>query len=299
VSNVEELLRPYVESSTIEEAERSLDRLADEEMAPPQVLGDCYDELANGAADDKDLDAAVRLERKAITCGCSDRWLAREMLAWYLLEAGQVDEGEGLFAELQAERPGDANLLICLGHARSAAGLQRESLAAFDAAIAVAKVAGHRKVLDRARIERRAEREHVGLPADEDDRLAPDPRPLGRGPTAWALAWFPPDQRAAAIERWPTLAGDFADAVAYSRRLEAHLRSLQQATGERPRLAAIDVEDLVAWSAAQGFDPDSGEARSQFAAELARTGRALAWPPERNELCWCGSGVKYKRCCGR
>jgi hypothetical protein len=37
VSNVEELLRAYVESSTIEEAERSVDRLADEEMAPPQV----------------------------------------------------------------------------------------------------------------------------------------------------------------------------------------------------------------------------------------------------------------------
>jgi hypothetical protein len=299
VSNVEELLRPYVESSTIEEAERALDLLADEDTAPPRVLGDCYDELASGAADAKDLGAAVRLERKAIASDCTDRSVAREMLAWYLLEAGHVHEGEALFAELRRERPGDAGLVICLGHARSAAGLQQESLAAFDAAVAVAKVAGHRKVLDRARIERRAEREHVGLPADEDDRLAPDPRPLGGGPAVWALAWFPPDQRAAAIERWPTLADDFADPVTYSRRLEGRLRSLLQATGERPRLAAIEVEQLITWSAVQGYDPDSGEARSQFAAELARTGRALAWPPQRNEPCWCGSGLKYKRCCGR
>jgi uncharacterized protein YchJ len=23
----------------------------------------------------------------------------------------------------------------------------------------------------------------------------------------------------------------------------------------------------------------------------------VAWPPGRNERCWCGSGVKYKKCC--
>ncbi|MFG1912360.1 SEC-C metal-binding domain-containing protein [Kribbella sp. NPDC048928] len=27
-------------------------------------------------------------------------------------------------------------------------------------------------------------------------------------------------------------------------------------------------------------------------------GRRVAWPPPRNQPCWCGSGVKYKRCCG-
>jgi tetratricopeptide (TPR) repeat protein len=299
VPNAEVLLRPYVESTSLEEAESALDRVAGEETAPPRVLGDCYDELASDAADEKQLDAAVRLERKAIASGCSNRSLAREMLAWYLLEAGDVREGEELFAELRRERPGDADLLIGLGHARSAAGLREAALEAFDEAVAVAKLRGHRKVVDRARIERRAEREHVGLPADEDDRLAPAARPLGHAPTAWALAWFPPDQRGAALECWPTLAVDFADPAGYAQRLEGHLRSLRRATGERPRVAAIDVEELIAWSAAEGYDPDSGEARSQFAAELARTGRALAWPPERNELCWCGSGLKYKRCCGR
>jgi uncharacterized protein YchJ len=24
----------------------------------------------------------------------------------------------------------------------------------------------------------------------------------------------------------------------------------------------------------------------------------VAWPPERNTPCWCGSGTKYKKCCG-
>lgn len=27
-------------------------------------------------------------------------------------------------------------------------------------------------------------------------------------------------------------------------------------------------------------------------------GRRVAWPPPRNQPCWCGSGVKYKKCCG-
>lgn len=27
-------------------------------------------------------------------------------------------------------------------------------------------------------------------------------------------------------------------------------------------------------------------------------GRRVPWPPSRNQPCWCGSGVKYKRCCG-
>ena len=25
--------------------------------------------------------------------------------------------------------------------------------------------------------------------------------------------------------------------------------------------------------------------------------RAVEWPPPRNGPCWCGSGLKYKKCC--
>jgi hypothetical protein len=27
-------------------------------------------------------------------------------------------------------------------------------------------------------------------------------------------------------------------------------------------------------------------------------GGAIEWPPGRNQVCWCGSGTKYKKCCG-
>jgi hypothetical protein len=79
--------------------------------------------------------------------------------------------------------------------------------------------------------------------------------------------------------------------------MEAHLRQLHRATGRRPSIAPVDVDELVDWAVSAGYDPGSGEARSEFAAELARSGRARKWPPARNEACWCRSGRKYKHCC--
>jgi tetratricopeptide (TPR) repeat protein len=298
VTTVDVLLEPYVEAQTVEDAERALDRLEDAREIPSGVLGECYDELAGGAADSGDFDAAVRLQRRAIELGCRHETLARLMLAWYLISAGRLDEGEERFAELRREDPADADLVVALGIARSEVGLDHEALAAFDDAVTIAKATGDAGLLDRARVERREHRKALRLPADEDDRLAPLPRRLRADGVEWAVAWFPPDQRAGAVERWPGLAEDFADPVAYSRRIEGHLSNMREVTGQRPKIAAIDVEELVAWADREHLDPDSGEARSRFAAELSRTGRALRWPRGRNEPCWCCSGRKYKRCCG-
>ncbi|MET9315984.1 SEC-C metal-binding domain-containing protein [Kribbella sp. NPDC003505] len=32
--------------------------------------------------------------------------------------------------------------------------------------------------------------------------------------------------------------------------------------------------------------------------ENLSAGRRVEWPPPRNQPCWCGSGIKYKKCCG-
>ena len=39
-------------------------------------------------------------------------------------------------------------------------------------------------------------------------------------------------------------------------------------------------------------------ARAGYAAHLGFLGSTVAWPPGRNEPCWCASGLKYKKCCG-
>jgi tetratricopeptide (TPR) repeat protein len=293
------ILQPYIDARTLPEAEEELDRLAGRNAELPMPLGDLYDELAGAAADAAEYELAARLEAKAIEAGCRHRLVAREMRGWYLLKSGATEEGEALFRELLTERPNDADVRITLGHARSDAGLQDAALDAFDDALAAAKRRGYRKEIDRARVERRAEREHVGLELDEDDRLAPAPRPPRGGPIAWAVAWFPPNQREAALEHWPDLAEDLADPDRYAVHIETQLRNLHTALGYRPAVAPIVVDEFSGWAAEEGYDAGSGEARSVYAAEINRTGRAIPWPPGRNNPCWCRSGRKYKRCCGR
>jgi tetratricopeptide (TPR) repeat protein len=293
------ILQPYVDARTLPEAEEELDRLAGRNAELPVPLGDLYDELAEAAANDDEYELAARLEAKAIEVGCRQQFVAREMRGWYLLKSGATEEGEALFRELLTERPDDAEVRITLGHARSDAGLQDAALDAFDDALAAAKRRGHRKEIDHARVERRAEREHVGLELDEDDRLAPAPTPPLGGPIALAVAWFPPDQTETALAHWPDLAEDLADPDRYAVHIETQLRNLHTGLGQRPAVAPIVVDEFIGWAAEEGYDAGSGEARSVYAAEITGTGRAIAWPPGRNDPCWCRSGRKYKRCCGR
>src|SRR3954447_23873257 len=195
----EAILQPYVDAPTLVAAEVELDRLASRGNELPEPLGDLYDELAHAAAEDDEYELAAQLQAKALEAGCSHSFVAREMRGWYLLKAGASEDGEAVFRELLAERPDDADVRIALGHARSEAGFQDAALMALDDALAAAKRRGFSKEIDRARVERRAEREHVGLELDEDDRLAPAPRPPRSGPIAWAAAWFPPDQHTTAL----------------------------------------------------------------------------------------------------
>jgi tetratricopeptide (TPR) repeat protein len=293
------VLERYVNAPTLIEAEAELDRLVDRRDELPVALGDLYDELAELAADEDEFELAARLERKAIANGCEHQTVAREMLGWYLLKSGATAEGEAVFADLCAERPDDASIRITLGHARSDAGLADQALEAFDAALAAAKRAGFPNAIDRARIERRAEREDRGLEPDKEDKLAPAPRRLiTQRPTAWALAWFPPDQRDAALAHWPELGEDFTDPQAYNRRLEHLLRDVDRELGHHPSVAPVDVDRFLTWAAEEGQDPASGEARAGYSAEMLRTGATISWPPGRNNPCWCKSGRKYKRCCG-
>jgi hypothetical protein len=128
------------------------------------------------------------------------------------------------------------------------------------------------------------------------------------GRVVLALSWFPREEFAAALEAWPQLADgwDTADHTEYNRRLQRHLAEIQRHLAEMPTahgpawIAPIQVDRLRSWCARTGNDPASGSARSRYAAELARTASAdlIAWPPARNEPCWCRSGRKYKQCCG-
>ena len=115
-----------------------------------------------------------------------------------------------------------------------------------------------------------------------------------------SLAWFPRGEWEKATARWPNLLEDLpADHTAYSHRIEARMKRLSSTLAGHPmRVAPIIADDLSAFcEEAPEKDPGSAEARSAYAAEIARRGDAVPWPPSRNTPCWCGSGRKYKTCC--
>lgn len=114
---------------------------------------------------------------------------------------------------------------------------------------------------------------------------------------ALAITWFPADEYRPALERWEEL-GERWHGVGhgeYVRGMEATFRGWERA-GHRPRLVAVRLDDYIPWCEAGGHNP--AEARPTYAAAMLEAGEATTWPPARNEPCWCGSGVKYKRCCG-
>ncbi|MDN5894012.1 MAG: SEC-C domain-containing protein [Nocardioides sp.] len=122
--------------------------------------------------------------------------------------------------------------------------------------------------------------------------------PRTADPASLALIYWPEPEFDKLIETWPELAEGYGDSFQEHRaRMRRHL-SDYAATGASPRVSAGSVDELVAFAAARGLDASSAETRSRYAAEIARLGRATAWPPGRNEQCWCGSGRKYKKCCG-
>lgn len=293
-----ELLEAYDGAKDLTEAEVALDQLAGIDPPPSLPLGDYYDALAESGVEDGDFALAVRAQRRAIELGCEHRELGRSMLAWYLLKAGEREHGEAAFAELRAERTGDPEIVSTLANARMDSGDGSGALAAYDEALGLARDAGDQDWVDQVRDERRYCRFEQGLPPDEEDRLADEVASVAVAGTHFSVAWFPRDQIEAALAEWPSLSGDLVDPDAYCGAIEERLHEVRDVSGRLPSVAPLDVAGLVELAEAKGVEPDSGLARKLLAADLTRRGLSLPWPPERNELCWCGSGRKYKRCCG-
>lgn len=85
---------------------------------------------------------------------------------------------------------------------------------------------------------------------------------------------------------------------AHRGRLERHL--VQQTNAGRTGLSVLSasVDGLTDYASRHDGEPTDPEVRTRYARDLAtRPGAQIPWPPERNDACWCGSGLKYKKCC--
>jgi len=112
------------------------------------------------------------------------------------------------------------------------------------------------------------------------------------------MAYFPPSAYEQAWERGLLDATNYRDHADYRREIQQQLQALST-DGRGPiRIVALDVPGLLAYAEQTGQDPTSRQTRLGFVGWLGEQGAdTVAWPPERNVGCWCGSGRKYKRCC--
>ncbi|MEV4535308.1 SEC-C domain-containing protein [Asanoa sp. NPDC049518] len=85
---------------------------------------------------------------------------------------------------------------------------------------------------------------------------------------------------------------------AHRARLEKHLVRQADAGGAGLSVLRASADGLAGFARQHGGEPTDAEIRSRYATELAaQPGAHIAWPPARNEACWCGSGLKYKKDC--
>ena len=113
-----------------------------------------------------------------------------------------------------------------------------------------------------------------------------------------SLFW-PQTQFLAANRRWPEVfAANGDDHADYRRRLENQWRELADRGVKRITLVPATVDGLAGFSVRRDASVDDAETRRAYMEEQYEAGAGISWPPPRNSACWCGSGSKYKKCCG-
>jgi tetratricopeptide (TPR) repeat protein len=147
-------------------------------------------------------------------------------------------------------------------------------------------------------------RHALRLPHDQHDDLAEKLETRLAGETARAAAapaddllFFADAELARVLAQWPGLASAYgADWDEHRARLERQLAGLAGTGRVGLTLLPGTVAGLTAFAGGDG-DPADPRTRAGYAGRIAAGAGQIPWPPERNEACWCGSGLKYKKCC--
>lgn len=118
-------------------------------------------------------------------------------------------------------------------------------------------------------------------------------------PVVYQMAYFPPDEYEHAWAQGLLDATSYRDHRDYRRETQQTMQALAEGATTPVRVVRLVVTDLLAYAQRTGNDPASRQTRLAYTDWLHEQGHtSIAWPPERNALCWCGSGGKYKKCCG-
>jgi tetratricopeptide (TPR) repeat protein len=291
---------------------------AAEWFVPAELLADLADEhVAAGR-----FAEALAAMHEAIAAGWLSQPDPRCRLAEIHLAAGDPAEAERIWSEVRRESPDDVWLYNHAGVAYALAGEFRSGLRwlteGLDLALAtddpqelVEQLQEYRDACLRS-LEREPDLLHERASTFLLSRTGPGSphgvsMPIrsgdGHGPqTQLRFAWFPAEEYRRALELFPDLADEGpaaggADHATYSRLTQGRLREAVEAARVRVGIAPLRLDEYLAWCQHHNDDPGLPATRAAYAAGLDPT-QVVAWPPGRNDPCWCRSGRKYKRCCG-
>jgi tetratricopeptide (TPR) repeat protein len=293
------------------------------------AIAELLDELAMEYETLGRVEDALAAADAAVAAGLRSQPDPRCLRAEILMRAGRVAEAAPIWAAVRVDTPEDVWLYNNAGLEYAAAGDHEVALAWLTDGLRLALRTGDpQRLVDQladlrqvslAALERPAdalqdqaaaflaERDQAAVARREPARQAPpmatEPQVAGRQ-VAWV--WLPASEYETALAAWPDLrAGEVTGPTGhvphaeYCRALEQRLRTASDAGMTGLRIAPVRVSTFHAWCSEHGHEPGR-QARAEYAAQLAarRDPGLIAWPPGRNQPCWCGSGRKYKKCCG-
>jgi hypothetical protein len=139
---------------------------------------------------------------------------------------------------------------------------------------------------------------HSPTPLEETNSPTPLPAHLAAKITALhihrftEIPYWPEPEHAELLRRHPDLSTVYGpDHPAHRRQVELRLRALH-AEGASP--LAVTPTTAAAYDSFASANPAS----PPDAFTPTNPAKPIPWPPHRNAPCWCGSGLRYKKCCG-
>lgn len=286
-------------------------------------LGDLYLDLSTEYEQLGRIDDALAAADAVVAAGLGMRPDPRCLRAEILMRAGRVAEAEPIWAAVRAATPEDVWLYSNAGLEYADAGEHGTALDWLTEGLRLALRSGDpERLVDQLTDLRQTTLDTLGLPADKlqaeaatflhAQEVSKHSRPFAPGRPRnplphMTVAWLPAGDYEQALELWPKFAA--AELVAtpdgpvshalYCRALQQQLVGYAEAGARGFTVVPIRIAPFIAWCTERNVRADSVDARSEYVSNLATAGGPdlRAWPPGRNEPCWCGSGVKYKKCC--
>ncbi|MCQ4084964.1 SEC-C domain-containing protein [Streptomyces sp. RB6PN25] len=267
-------------------------------------------------------DQALAICDRLLSRSCANAPLVEALRIGILWDTGRETEAREAAERLRATHPHNAETWHAVAEVFEAGGDLPTAAQWFTAGIT--HVLGASPYPDAVRragadaedlfIGRHRVRRRLGLPHDDWDAIAdtlhpapleesatPTPPPADLAARIAALhthqpvmiPYWPEPEFTELLRRHPDLAGVLGtDHATHRHRVELRLRALH---AESTSPLGVTSTTASAYESFMATRPDASPDAFNPDPDIAR---AVPWPPHRNEPCWCGSGLKYKKCCG-